>query len=37
LKGKRRKTVREVAGYFERNRARMKYDAYLAAGYPIWK
>ena len=35
LKGKRRKTVREVAGYFERNRARMKYDAYLAAGYPI--
>ena len=35
LKGTRRKTVREVAGYFERNRARMKYDAYLAAGYPI--
>jgi hypothetical protein len=35
LKGTRRKTVREVTGYFERNRARMKYDAYLAAGYPI--
>jgi hypothetical protein len=35
LKGTRRKTVREVAGYFERNRARMKYDEYLAAGYPI--
>ncbi len=35
LKGARRKTVREVTGYFERNRARMKYDEYLAAGYPI--
>ena len=35
LKGTRRKTVREVSGYFERNRARMRYDAYLAAGYPI--
>ncbi len=35
LKGSRRKTVREVTGYFERNRARMKYDEYLAAGYPI--
>jgi hypothetical protein len=35
LKGTRRQTVREVTGYFERNRARMKYDAYLAAGYPI--
>ena len=35
LKGTRRKTVREVAGYFERNCARMKYDEYLAAGYPI--
>jgi hypothetical protein len=35
LKGARRKTVREVAGYFGRNRERMKYDAYLAAGYPI--
>jgi hypothetical protein len=35
LKGARRKTVREVAGYFERNRARMKYDEYLASGYPI--
>ena len=27
--------MREVAGYFERNRGRMKYDEYLAAGYPI--
>jgi hypothetical protein len=35
LKGARRKAVREVTGYFERNRARMKYDEYLAAGYPI--
>src|SRR3954470_23699201 len=35
LKGTRRETVREVAGYFERNRGRMKYDEYLAAGYPI--
>ncbi len=35
LKGARRKTIREVTGYFERNRAQMKYDEYLAAGYPI--
>jgi hypothetical protein len=35
LKGARRKTIREVVGYFERNRERMKYDEYLAAGYPI--
>jgi hypothetical protein len=35
LKGTRRKTVNEVVGYFERNRERMKYDEYLAAGYPI--
>jgi hypothetical protein len=24
-----------VTGYFERNQERMKYDEYLAAGYPI--
>jgi hypothetical protein len=35
LKGTRRKTVREVTAYFQRNRARMKYDEYLASGYPI--
>jgi len=35
LKGSRKKTVRDAAEYFERNRARMKYDEYLAAGYPI--
>jgi hypothetical protein len=35
LRGSRQKTVRDAADYFERNRARMKYDKYLAAGYPI--
>jgi hypothetical protein len=35
LKGSKRKTVRDAADYFERNRDRMKYDEYLAAGYPI--
>lgn len=35
LKGSRRKTVREVIGYFDRNRSRMRYDEFLAAGYPI--
>ncbi|HEY2012732.1 MAG TPA: ISKra4 family transposase [Bryobacteraceae bacterium] len=35
LKGQKRKTVQEAAEYFERNRDRMKYDEYLAAGYPI--
>jgi hypothetical protein len=35
LRGQRRKTVKEATDYFERNRDRMKYDEYLAAGYPI--
>jgi hypothetical protein len=35
LRGSHRKTVREVIGYFDRNRSRMGYDEYLAAGYPI--
>lgn len=35
LKGQKRKTVRDAAAYFERNRDRMKYDVYLSAGYPI--
>jgi hypothetical protein len=35
LKGQKRKTVAAAAGYFAGNRDRMKYDAYLAAGYPI--
>jgi hypothetical protein len=35
LKGPKRKTVADAAGYFAGNRDRMKYDEYLAAGYPI--
>jgi hypothetical protein len=35
LRGQARKTVEQVTGYLERNRERMKYDEYLAAGYPI--
>jgi hypothetical protein len=35
LRGTRRKTIEEVTGYFRRNRDRMKYDEYLAKGYPI--
>jgi hypothetical protein len=35
LRGRARKTVEQVAGYLEHNRERMKYDEYLAAGYPI--
>src|SRR4051812_21212971 len=35
LKGPKRKTVEDAAEYFAGNRDRMKYDEYLAAGYPI--
>jgi hypothetical protein len=35
LKGAKRKAVREVANYLARNRTRMRYDDYLAKGYPI--
>jgi hypothetical protein len=35
LRGQARKTVEQVTGYLERNRERLKYDEYLAAGYPI--
>jgi hypothetical protein len=35
LKGSRAKTVRETVTYFENNKQYMKYDEYLAAGYPI--
>jgi UDP-glucuronate 4-epimerase len=35
LKGTRRKAIEEVTGYFRRNCERMKYDEYLAKGYPI--
>jgi hypothetical protein len=35
LKGQERKTVADAAEYFAGNRDRMKYDEYLASGYPI--
>jgi hypothetical protein len=35
LKGPKRKPVVDAAEYFAGNRDRMKYDEYLAAGYPI--
>jgi hypothetical protein len=35
LRGQARKTVEQVTGYLEHNRERLKYDEYLAAGYPI--
>lgn len=35
LKGSQAKTVRENMAYFENNKQYMKYDEYLAAGYPI--
>lgn len=35
LRGNRAKTVRENITYFENNKQYMKYDEYLAAGYPI--
>jgi hypothetical protein len=35
LKGTRGQTIEEVTGYFRRNSERMKYDEYLAKGYPI--
>jgi hypothetical protein len=35
LKGKPREEIATVCGYFEKNAHRMRYDEYLAAGYPI--
>jgi hypothetical protein len=35
LKGEKRKKVLEAAQYYENNREHMKYDEYLAAGYPV--
>lgn len=35
LTGSKRKTLLKVIGYLENNREHMKYDEYLAAGYPI--
>jgi hypothetical protein len=35
LTGEKRRTLAKVVGYFENNRAHMRYDVYLQAGYPI--
>ena len=35
LKGDRLKQITTVCGYFEKHAQRMRYDEYLAAGYPI--
>lgn len=35
VKGKKRKTLLNVAAYYYRNRSRMRYDQYLAKGLPI--
>ena len=35
LEGSDRETVTTVCNYFENNASRMRYDEYLAAGYPI--
>jgi hypothetical protein len=35
LSAARQKTIRQICGYLAKNRERMRYDEYLAAGYPI--
>jgi len=35
LTGAKKKTLRAVCAYLEKNRERMRYDEYLTAGYPI--
>jgi hypothetical protein len=35
LKGEKRRTINAVIRYYHNNRRHMKYDEYLAAGYPI--
>jgi hypothetical protein len=35
LPAAKRKALREVCNYLEKNQGRMRYDEYLAAGYPI--
>jgi hypothetical protein len=35
LNAEKRRTIRSAITYFDNNRAYMKYDEYLAAGYPI--
>jgi hypothetical protein len=35
LKGTKKKALARLGGYLQKNRQRMRYDAYLRAGYPI--
>ena len=35
LSGNKLKTIQTIIGYYEKNAHRMRYDEYLAAGYPI--
>ena len=35
LRGRKRKDLEKICKYFENNQHRMRYDQYLAAGYPI--
>jgi hypothetical protein len=35
LRGKKKETIESVITYYENNRDHMRYDEYLAAGYPI--
>jgi hypothetical protein len=35
LKGAKKKTLKQVCAYLTKNRERMRYDEYLAKGYPI--
>jgi hypothetical protein len=35
LRGEKQRDLHRICGYFERHQDRMKYDEYLAAGYPI--
>ncbi len=35
LRGKKRKKLAKICGYLENNAHRMRYDVYVAAGYPI--
>jgi hypothetical protein len=35
LSGAKKKALRQICGYFRKNRQRMRYDEYLRQGYPI--
>ena len=35
FKGVRKKRLQTICGYLEKNNLRMRYDLYLASGYPI--